>query len=177
MTTASRPKTRPRINWAPYLLILPSLLYLALFFGWPMVQGLILAVREEGALLTLHSEAELNSTIAGQLPRGMQVGILDRQGNPIPSGEEGQSNLLTEVWFQVRGEDTEGQSIEGWRQNDVSGCANQMQAARRSLALSDRSWPAAPIHSPVFTRKRTKAAKSWAKWRLELLSKSLLRPR
>ena len=114
MTTASRPKGRKKINWAPYLLILPSLVYLALFFAWPMVQGLILAVREEGALLALRSEAERNSTIAGQLPRGIQVGILERQGNPIPQEELGQSNLITEVWFHIRGQDTEGQTIEGW---------------------------------------------------------------
>ena len=75
MTSASAPKSRNKINWAPYLLILPSLLYLAAFFGWPMVQGLILAVREEGALLTLRSEAERDSTITGQLPRGIQVGL------------------------------------------------------------------------------------------------------
>ena len=85
MTTASMPKTRKRINWAPYLLILPSLLYLALFFAWPMVQGLILAVREEGALLTLRSEADLNSPVAGQLPRGTQVGILKSTGKSNPS--------------------------------------------------------------------------------------------
>ena len=78
MTTASAPKSRKKINWAPYLLILPSLVYLALFFAWPMVQGLILAVREEGALLTLRSEAELTSSIAGQLPRGTQVDILEQ---------------------------------------------------------------------------------------------------
>ena len=114
MTAASRPKGRKKINWAPYLLILPSLVYLALFFAWPMVQGLILAVREEGALLTLRSEAERNSAIAGQLPRGIQVGIQDRQGNPISQTELGQSNLLTEVWFQIRGQDTGGQAIEGW---------------------------------------------------------------
>lgn len=114
MTTASRPKGRTRINWAPYLLILPSLIYLVLFFGWPMIQGLILAIREESALLTLRSDAEQNSPIAGQLPRGMQVGILETQGNPIPPGEPAQGNLLTEVWFRVRGQDTAGQTIEGW---------------------------------------------------------------
>ena len=114
MTTASAPKRRKKINWAPYLLILPSLLYLALFFGWPMVQGLILAVREEGALLALRSEADRNSTIAGRLPRGIQVDILNRQGNPIPHGETLQGDQLTEVWFRVRGQDTEGQLIEGW---------------------------------------------------------------
>jgi multiple sugar transport system permease protein len=114
MTTAPAPKSRKRMNWAPYLLILPSLIYLALFFAWPMVQGLILAVREEGALLTVRSEAEQNSSMAGQIPRGMQVDILERQANPIPPDEVGASNLLTEVWFQVRGEDIEGQPVEGW---------------------------------------------------------------
>jgi multiple sugar transport system permease protein len=129
MTTASRPKGRNRVNWAPYLLILPSLVYLGLFFGWPMVQGLILAVREDGALLTLHSEADHNTTLGGQLPRGIQVSILNRQGNPIPSAEAGQSNLLSEVWFRIRGQDTEGEIIEGWtperrirvRESDESG--------------------------------------------------------
>jgi len=129
MTTASAPKGRKKINWAPYLLILPSLVYLALFFAWPMVQGLILAIREEGALLTLHSEADRNSTLAGKLPRGMQVNILNRQGNAIPPEEVEQSSLLTEVWFQVRGQGTEGELIEGWvperrirvRESDESG--------------------------------------------------------
>src|SRR5687768_11381638 len=129
MTTATKPKGRKNINWAPYLLILPSFVYLVLFFGWPMVQGLILAVWEEGAILTLHSEAELTSTVAGQLSRGSQVDILGRQGNPIPEEELAQSNLLTEVWFKIRGQDTEGQTIEGWtperrirvRESDASG--------------------------------------------------------
>jgi multiple sugar transport system permease protein len=129
MTTSSAPKRRKKMNWAPYLLILPSLVYLALFFAWPMVQGLILAVREDGALLTLRSDAERNSTVAGQLLRGTQVDILNRQGNPIPPEEVGQRDLLTEVWFQVRGQDTEGKPIEGWaperrirvRESDESG--------------------------------------------------------
>jgi multiple sugar transport system permease protein len=129
MTTASAPKARKRINWAPYLLILPSLLYLALFFAWPMVQGLILAVREERALLSLRADAERNSTIAGQLPRGTQVDILSQQGNQIPPGEPEQGDLLTEDWFRVRGESTDGQLVEGWtperrirvRESDASG--------------------------------------------------------
>jgi multiple sugar transport system permease protein len=117
------------MNWAPYLLILPSMLYLALFFAWPMLQGLILAVREERALLSLRADAERNSTIAGQLPRGTQVDILGQQGNPIPPGEPVQGDLLTETWFQVRGESTDGQVVEGWaperrirvRESDANG--------------------------------------------------------
>ncbi len=129
MTTAAKPKGKKMINWAPYLLILPSFIYLALFFAWPMVQGLILAVREERALLTLRADAERNSTMTGQLPRGTQVGILSQQGNAIPAGETVQGDLLTEVWFQVRGEDSNGQPVEGWtperrirvRESDANG--------------------------------------------------------
>jgi hypothetical protein len=129
MTTASRPKSRKKIHWAPYILILPSLIYLALFFAWPMVQGLVLAVREEGALLTFRSDADSNSLGAGQLPRGTQVNILDQQGNQIPPEEPAQDDLLTEVWFRVRGESTGGQVIEGWtperrirvRESDANG--------------------------------------------------------
>ena len=113
MTTASQLKAHKKINWAPYLLVLPSLIYLALFFAYPMVQGLLLAVREEDALLKIRSEADHNSPATGELPRGTQVEILNQQANPIPAGEE-EAGLLTEVWFQVRGQGTEGQAIEGW---------------------------------------------------------------
>ncbi|HET9590802.1 MAG TPA: SH3 domain-containing protein [Anaerolineales bacterium] len=102
------------MNWAPYLLILPSLVYLAMFFAWPMVQGLILAVREQGALLTVREEAQRGSPAAGQLARGTQVNILDQQGNTIPPEELEQSNLITEVWFQIRSQDAGGETVEGW---------------------------------------------------------------
>ena len=117
MTAASAPKRRKKFNWAPYVLILPSLIYLLLFFGWPMIQGLILAVREEGALLTVRSEALRIGDSVGSLPRGTQVDILGQQGNPIPPDEVGTTrSLITEGWFRVRGEGTDGQPIEGWTQ-------------------------------------------------------------
>lgn len=129
MTTAAKAKGRKNVNWAPYILILPSFIYLILFFGWPMIQGLILAVREERALLTLRTDAERNSPIAGQLPRGTQVDILGQQGNQIPQDEVGESDLLTEVWFQIRAEGSDGEPVEGWtperrirvRESDANG--------------------------------------------------------
>lgn len=129
MKVNARTKGRRKLNWTPYLLILPSLIYLALFFGWPMVQGLILAIREEDVFLTLHMEAQQNSPVAGQLSRGSQVGILERQGNLIPPNELGETNLITEVWFQIRGIDETGEEIQGWapetrirvRETDASG--------------------------------------------------------
>src|SRR3990170_8701338 len=114
MTAASSPQGRSRRNWAPYLLILPSLIYLGLFFAYPMVNGLILSVREDGALLTLRAEAQRDSPAAGQLPRGAQISILNQQGNLIPPEELGQANLVTEVWFQIRVRDASGKTIEGW---------------------------------------------------------------
>ena len=119
MTSASSKQARkqvanPRRNWTPYLLILPSLIYLALFFAWPMVSGLTLAVREEGAALALLGEPKRDSPVAGQIPRGTHVSILDQQGNTIPPEELTQENLTTETWFQIRSQDTNGQPVEGW---------------------------------------------------------------
>jgi multiple sugar transport system permease protein len=114
MPSVPKKKSRKKRNWAPYLLILPSLIYLALFFAWPMVQGLILAVREDRALLTLRSEPQRGSSAVGQLPRGAQVDILDREGNFVPPEDLQLANLITEVWFDVRAETPEGQQIEGW---------------------------------------------------------------
>lgn len=114
MKTTPDKRSRKKRNWAPYILILPSLIYLALFFAWPMLQGLMLAVREENVLLTLHSQAGRISPSTGQLPRGTQVSILEQQGNLIPPEELGETNLITEVWYQVRGMDESGQAVEGW---------------------------------------------------------------
>lgn len=114
MKATPRTKRRRKRNWAPYLLILPSLIYLALFFAWPMLQGLILAIREENVLLSLRAEPQRISLDAGLLPRGAQVSILERQGNLIPPEERGEVNLITETWFQIRGSDETGQTLDGW---------------------------------------------------------------
>ena len=51
MTTIAQetPLTRRRRRWEglPYWLILPTVVYLALFFVWPMIQGFGLALRDE----------------------------------------------------------------------------------------------------------------------------------
>lgn len=118
MSTSRTSRRRQKINWSPYLLILPSVAYLVLFFAWPMARGLVLAVWDEDALLALHAEAQQESAAAGHLPQGTQVDILDQQGNFIATDAgiapgEGAA-LLTEVWFRVSGEDAAGQTIEGW---------------------------------------------------------------
>jgi multiple sugar transport system permease protein len=114
MPTPSNKRGRKKRNWAPYILILPSLIYLALFFAWPMVQGLVLAVREEAALLTLRAEPQRGSPVVSQLPRGATVSILDREGNFVSPEELGLTNLIAEDWFLVRAVDSDGLEIEGW---------------------------------------------------------------
>ncbi len=42
-----------RFNWEPYLLLLPSTLYLVLFFAWPMFQAFELAFQKDDGQLTL----------------------------------------------------------------------------------------------------------------------------
>ena len=44
MSTMTNSGIKKKFNWAPYVLILPSLIYLLVFFAWPMVRGLTLAV-------------------------------------------------------------------------------------------------------------------------------------
>jgi multiple sugar transport system permease protein len=139
MKSASSAKSRRKRQWTPYLLILPSLVYLALFFAWPMVQSLTLALREDGALLRLRTEPKRDSTAAGELPRGAQVGILDQQGNLIPPEELGQSNLVTEVWFRIRGQDSAGQTIEGW-------------APETRIRVRETNKSGAPIAGTIRTR-------------------------
>jgi uncharacterized protein YgiM (DUF1202 family) len=113
---SSTEKTKPpkKRNWVPYLLILPSLIYLALFFAWPMARGLVLAVWNDEALLKVHVEAQQGSALVGHIPQGTQIELLDQQGNFVPEEELEQGNLLTETWFKVNGQDTEGNLIEGW---------------------------------------------------------------
>ena len=106
-----RPKKR---NWAPYWLILPSLIYLLLFFAYPMVQGLSLSIWDKDAKLELHAAATSASESVGELPRGTQVAILERQANVLEADVAVAENLVTEIWYLVQAEDVDGQPIEGW---------------------------------------------------------------
>jgi len=114
MSTGQSTKKKKRRNWVPYLLILPSLIYILLFFAWPMARGLVLAIWDDEALLSLHAEAQRDSPVITRLPQGTYVTILDRQGNSVPPEELAQRNLLTEIWFQISGEDAGGQVLIGW---------------------------------------------------------------
>lgn len=114
MSNQPKPKKRKHINWAPYLLILPSFVYLLVFFAWPMVQSLILTVKEDDVLLRVREEPTQASRTIGSLPRGDLVEIIDQQANIIPEDELDEPGLITEVWYQIQGQDETGTVVEGW---------------------------------------------------------------
>lgn len=62
-TVAARPTLARRMRrWEvlPYWLILPTLVYLGIFFAWPMVEAFQLAFREEGAWTLEHFRTMVN---------------------------------------------------------------------------------------------------------------------
>jgi multiple sugar transport system permease protein len=103
-----------RRNWAPYLLILPSLLFLALFFAWPMFRALTLAVWDDDGRLTLLTEAAQGSGVSGYLRQNAPVRVLARQGNPVAPGDLDPATMQTEVWFRLRAPLGAGGDVEGW---------------------------------------------------------------
>lgn len=103
-----------RRQWAPYLLVLPTVIYLAVFFAWPMFRALGLAVWDDDGALTLWQEAGQESAVIGRLPQGTEIRLLDQQGNFIPPDELDASSSLTETWFRVSGEGAEGGTVTGW---------------------------------------------------------------
>jgi multiple sugar transport system permease protein len=100
--------------WAPYLLILPTFIYLAVFFAWPMVQALSLAVRDDDGELTLLDDAGLSSNEIGRLRQGSAIVVLNRQGNFVAPEDLDTTNSLTETWFQVNGQGSDGNEVTGW---------------------------------------------------------------
>jgi multiple sugar transport system permease protein len=48
-----RPRRRRRAEWTPYLLLLPSALFLLVFFLWPMLQALVLVLQNSAGAFSL----------------------------------------------------------------------------------------------------------------------------
>lgn len=124
----ARPK---RINWVPYALLLPSLIYLILFFAWPMTQGLVLAVRDGRGLLALNTEPTRESPVMDRIPATAFVEILERQGNVLEADASVQTGtMLTEQWFFIAGEDPNGIPVQGWASENRIRVRNTDDAGR-----------------------------------------------
>lgn len=95
----------------PYLLLLPSMIYLVLFFAYPMVQSLQLALRREGQFLHLRAEPAPEAAPVGTLEMQTEVRVLDRLRTEevLPNGR-----TRPIYWFQVEAEDAAGSTVQGW---------------------------------------------------------------
>ena len=128
-----------RTGWLPYLLLLPSLLYLALFFAYPMVQSLRLAFMKEGQFLNLRAEPQADAAATGTLALQTEVRVLDRQ-----RAEEKLPNGRTRpiYWFQVEGTSDTGATVQGWvsQQNVFIESRTQSETARVTGGESTQEW-------------------------------------
>ncbi len=116
-----------RRRLVPYLLIAPAIVYLAMFFAYPMYQGLVLAIYDDDAVLPVRSEPTLDASEVSKIPQGTALRILDRRSQAMI--EDGEAALLTEQWFRVSGPAAVGTSANGWvpearirvRESDAAG--------------------------------------------------------
>jgi len=102
---------RRRIAATPYFLLLPSLLYLVLFFGYPMAQAFQLAFYKNVDYLNLRAESSPNAAATGSLAMQTNVTVLERK-----SAEETLPNGVKRpvYWFRVEAADPSGQMVRGW---------------------------------------------------------------
>ena len=100
-----------RFNFAPYLLILPSLIYLAVFFAWPMVRSLQLAFVRDSQILPVLSEPDEKADVVGRLDMQVEVAVVDRlrQDEVLASGR-----TRPVYWYQIAATSESGDPIEGW---------------------------------------------------------------
>ena len=64
--TAPLTRRKRRREGLPYLLILPTVVYLGLFFVWPMIQGFGLALRDEDGWGITAFETMVNDPAFGE---------------------------------------------------------------------------------------------------------------
>lgn len=102
---------RLRFDFAPYLLILPSFIYLALFFAWPMVKSLQLAVTRDTQILPVLAEPDPNADVVGRLEMQVEVAVIDqvKYEETLPNGR-----TRPVYWFKIVGETEGGEQVEGW---------------------------------------------------------------
>lgn len=95
----------------PYLLVLPTLLYLGLFFAYPMVSSLLLALRGEVEYLDLYLEPNPETEVTGVLAMTTEFTIVDRL-----RGEEVLPNGRTRptYWFKIEAVGANGEPVSGW---------------------------------------------------------------
>ena len=134
----------------PYALIAPAIVYLAMFFLYPMYEGLVLAVYDDDALLPIRESPTLSGATVAKLPLGTELEINDRRSQEMVNA--GSDDLITDQWFQVEGTGVDGSLLRGWvtearirvREEDASG---QPLAGTVRPRLGEGADPLTKIHA------------------------------
>jgi multiple sugar transport system permease protein len=130
---------RFRGNLAPYLLILPSFIYLAVFFAWPMGRSLQLAVTRDSQILPVLAEPDPDAKAVGRLKMQTEVAVIDRIKSEelLPNGR-----TRPVYWFKIVGQTENGQEIEGWahQKNLFIKSRTESETARVVSGEGEKEW-------------------------------------
>lgn len=101
----------------PYLLLLPTILFLLLFFAYPMVSSLQLALRDDVKYLSLRSQPDDTAERVATLEMQANVSIQERERREevLPNGR-----TRPIYWYLVEAADVDGETVTGWvNQRDI----------------------------------------------------------
>ncbi len=146
-TDSDPPAVKARLwrrQMVPYVLIAPAIVYLALFFAYPMYEGLVLAVYDDDALLPVRDSPTLDGAEVAEIPQGTALRIVDRRSQEMT--DDGATDLLTDQWFRIGGTGADGSRVDGWvsdarvrvRDEDASGAPLAGTVRPRLGQSSDR---------------------------------------
>ncbi|MCC7450044.1 MAG: ABC transporter permease subunit [Anaerolineae bacterium] len=128
-----------KIKWTPYLLLLPSLLYLALFFAYPIVQAFQLAFTKNVDFLSVRAEADPNAAVTGSLAMQTVVNVVDRtrQEETLPNGVK-----RPIYWFKIEAQDPSGKPVQGWvsQRNVFIESRTESTSARVTTGEPSKQW-------------------------------------
>lgn len=128
-----------RFNFAPYLLILPSFIFLAVFFAWPMVRSLQLAFTRDSQILPVLAEPDPDADVVGRLEMQTEVAVVDRvkYDELLPNGR-----TRPVYWFKIVGETAGGTQIEGWasQKNLFIRSRTESETARVVSGEGEKEW-------------------------------------
>ncbi len=131
-----------KVNWAPYLLLLPSTIYLIIFFAWPMYSAMRLAVVGGGQQLTsIHVAPGEDTDIEGYMTLQTKAAIteIDTIEEELPNGR-----TRNTYWYKLDGLDVDGNNITGWvsfakldLQNDEGETVGRNDATQARVKFAD----------------------------------------
>lgn len=118
----------------PYLLLLPAILYLALFFAYPMLEAFRLAFSKSVSYLALRAEPSPVAAETGRLALQTVVTVRERvqRTETLPNGVQ-----RSVYWFKVEAPDPDGNTVNGWLSQRSVFIESRTQSATARITSGD----------------------------------------